>query len=706
VDIVASLFAMLQLAIGIALLFVLPGATWGPLLAPSSGAVAAAGRGIAVSLLTSSIACSLLALAGLLRPPIVAATLALVAALPLAFPSVRAELLRGIRRLRRRSASARRWWWGAAAGIALALALVVVPSRLRVGETLFPFTSTVWYYAGLARSVVEQGGIPTGLPEWGAVRPFQLDYLPVTAHAAAALELLPGDLLLQLEAYRLGVLVAGLATAWLLLRRWVSSWVALLGACLLLATVRLEFRFLSYKPETFGLVLVLLAIWAADRAIVERSRRLAGLALLTATLAFLSHAEAFLLLGPALLGLAAARLLVSPGRRRIGLGVPARGRAVAVASLVLGVFVGAIVLGSAVNFALTGQPRILGYVLGGPPGPSSAPRPDEVPAGWVFTGDPTWDFYIAAVAADQVGTQPPTAFRDPRLLPRSIVAIWPGLDGRDRDLLVVLGGLGGAPVLAWPWLDTRRRRLVATWWTFGLGLFVGAYLLFALSDTYVPRRTGPSRLLPYELMVPVMAVVFGLWATDRVARPGWRALLPGRGAMPVAGLALAVLAVGALAPAPRSELNPDREPGLTPTGYEAYRWIAANLPPQARILANAYTDGSIWAIGRHAGVVDGRAVYLEDRALLAESTALLLGARVVFADPLAPTAAAYLARERVAFLIVAGADASGSDLGGYEPFATDLDALLRSDRYTLVRTFGGGRLLLFEVRASSPSALS
>lgn len=140
---------------------------------------------------------------------------------------------------------------------------------------------------------------------------------------------------------------------------------------------------------------------------------------------------------------------------------------------------------------------------------------------------------------------------------------------------------------------------------------------------------------------------------------------------------------------------------MTRVGYEAYTWIAANTPTYARILANAYTDGSVAGLGRRTGIIDGRAVYLENRAFLAESTALVLAARVVFLAPNSPPAAAFLQREAVDYLLVAGPSASGSDLGGYGPFETDFGALASGGRYTLVRAFGDGRLLLYKVDAST-----
>jgi hypothetical protein len=250
-------------------------------------------------------------------------------------------------------------------------------------------------------------------------------------------------------------------------------------------------------------------------------------------------------------------------------------------------------------------------------------------------------------------------------------------------------------------LDRRRRRFLLGWWLFGLGLLVGSWLLFAIGSTYVPARVGPRRLMPYELFVPAMSAVLLLFGLDRLLRRGWRLLLPRRGAMVAAGAFLALLTIGATAPAPHSSVADELdEPGLSPIGYDALRWIDANLPPDARLLTNAYTDGSILAVARRPAILDGRAVYLEDRDFLAQSTSLVLGARVLFADPGGASAAAYLGTERVSHLLVATAGPNGNDLGGYLLFATNLRALLDSGRYTQVRSFGDGRLLLLKVAAA------
>jgi hypothetical protein len=361
------------------------------------------------------------------------------------------------------------------------------------------------------------------------------------------------------------------------------------------------------------------------------------------------------------------------------------------------VFGGAVVIGAGLNAVFAGDFRLVGYVTSSRP--ASAPVPAErVPAGWAFSGDPTWDFYVASVAPALVGQPPPSSFFGSSLLPRAILHVWPGLDARGRGDLATLVLLLAVPLLVWPRLDRRRRRFLVTWWTFGIALLVGSYLLFSISSTYVPARVGPRRLMPYELFVPVMSAVWLLFGIDRLLRSGWRLLLPRRGAMAAAGVFLAILTIGATAPLP-SAIGDDTtdEAGLSQTGYDALRWIDANLPADARLLTNAYTDGSILAVARRPAILDGRAVYLEHADFLAESTGLVLGARVLFADPAGAAAADYLAAERVSYLLVATVGPNGDDLGGYLLFDTDLAALGQAGRYTQVRSFGDGRLVLFKV---------
>ncbi len=685
------------------LLFLLPGAALGPVVLPgASTPLARVGRAAGVSLLATLLLCTILARLGWLTVPAIIASLIGLTVLGLAWRRPRVG---------RPSDRWRRWWLAGFAGILLAAALIVVPSAASAWPDLLPKSSTTWYYANLAQSMAQLGAIPDALAEWGAFRPFQTDYLPVTAHTAATMLLLPGDLLADLEVYRLATLVLGLLFATLLFRRWVSGWAAVLGAILLLGTVRLDQKFDGYRPETLALVVALFTLWVADRAFAERSRRAFGVALVGTALVFLSHAEVFLILAPALVGIALARLVVADGPRPTRLGLRRRwpARAFAAPVLAVALVLGGVALGAAGGWALTGESRVLGYVVGDPGAVTdpnaSRGRPGEVPAGWTFTDDATWDFYIASVAPGLNGAQPPDAFTDTLMLPRSILLIWPGLDGRFRSGLVVLVALLIAPLLAWPFLDTRRRRFVLGWGIFGVGLIVGSLLLYAIADTYVPQRTPGRRLMPYLLLLPVVAMTAALWVTGRLLAPAWRALLPGRGRALAAGLALALLTAGAVSASPLAVAGADDgDAALSQTGYDAYRWIDANLPADARLLTNAYTDGAVAAVAHRVGIVDGRAVYLENAAFLAESTALCLGARVVFGTPAAPGATTYLDRERVTHLLVATNGPNGTDLGGYLLFETDVDALRADPRLRLVRSFDDGRLLLFEIAGRTASA--
>jgi hypothetical protein len=350
------------------------------------------------------------------------------------------------------------------------------------------------------------------------------------------------------------------------------------------------------------------------------------------------------------------------------------------------------------DVALTGDNRIVRYlVAGGRIDLAPATLVGDPPAGWKASGDATWDFHMAATDASQFGQPPPAIFIDARLLPSTAVHVWPWLDGRALLGLVVLAALLAIPLGGWPFADARRQRAILVWTAFTAVLLAGSVALFSLLPTYVPRRVGPSGLVPYVAIVPVAAAIVGLWWLDRLFAPRLRARL-WRGAMPVAGAILALITAVVVVPEPLTEdAAGDRPPVLSPTGYEAYRWLWANLRPGTRVLANAWTDGALGAIAEQTGIVDGPAPYLDDPALLARATGLLLDARRLFAEPDGADAAAYLTRENVQYLLVVTPAGTGDDLGGWAPFEVDLPALEGSSRYRLEQRFGDGRLLLFEV---------
>ena len=98
------------------------------------------------------------------------------------------------------------------------------------------------------------------------------------------------------------------------------------------------------------------------------------------------------------------------------------------------------------------------------------------------------------------------------------------------------------------------------------------------------------------------------------------------------------------------------------------------------------------------GILDGRAVYLEDPAFLSEATNLLLGGRQFFADPANPSSDVFLDLADPDYLLVATRP-TGVDLGGYRPFVTDVAALDADPRFEVVTDLADGGLRLYRVVA-------
>jgi len=490
-------------------------------------------------------------------------------------------------------------------------------------------------------------------------------------------------------------MAATILFAALLFRRFVASWIALLGAILLVLTVRLDAKLISYKPETFAFALALAAVWLVDRAITERSPRIGLVAAGISALVFASHAEVFLILVVLIVAIAIIRGPIRFDRGRLGLRFRRSWTGVAMAA---GVLVAGVALGTLVNAAAAGEFRILGYVTGAAAPPEvSEPIPAErLPVDWPLSSDPTWNFYVAAAAPSSLGTPPPTRFTDSRLLARAVLQVWPGLDGRKIQNLILLAAFVGIPYLAWPWLDPRRRRLLALGALFAIGLLVGSFLLNELASTYVPRRAGGRRLMPYELILPVISAVVWLWAAGRALRPAWTRLVGAKYAALASGIALVIVVAAAAAPAPTSG-DVDDAAGLTPVGYEAYAWIRDNTPPDARILANAYTDGSMTALTDRSSILDGRAVYLEDAAFLNEATRLVLATRRYFQTPSNPLVASFLDDVQADYLLVVGPTGTGADLAGYRPFPTDFAGLASNPGLSLEKEWGDGALMLYRI---------
>jgi len=262
------------------------------------------------------------------------------------------------------------------------------------------------------------------------------------------------------------------------------------------------------------------------------------------------------------------------------------------------------------------------------------------------------------------------------------------------------------PLVGWPLLDARRQRLVVAWLVFGAALAVLAVAVLARGGTFADRWLGALRLLPFEALVAGAGLAFAAWAAGRGLGGLIVRIAAGRfGDAATRGRVRAGVTVGALGAAVvigallvgTVRGSVDRPGALSERGAQVYGWIARELPPDARILANAPTGGVIAVATGRTGILDGPLETAGDRPLLARATALALGARVVFAEPGGSRAAAYLAREGVTHLLVSVPGWSVADVGGRVAFETDLPGIGSSDRFALVRSFDD-RVLLFEVR--------
>jgi hypothetical protein len=228
-------------------------------------------------------------------------------------------------------------------------------------------------------------------------------------------------------------------------------------------------------------------------------------------------------------------------------------------------------------------------------------------------GDPTWAFRKLALGRDP--TPPPTA---ERMLTHSLENLYED----HASLVLVLVVTGAAVVLA----RARPRACGAqplTFFVAAVGLVFAAGLVFLLGwDTYVPRRTGTDRLF-FEgtMLLPVFLAGAAGVALASVSRAAPRRAL-------TTGLVALSLAVGLLnAFELRQEAvgwHPDRRDHAALAGLE--------LPDDAVVLANAYTEGYLHHVTGATVLLEGRAPYtFPDQ--LDRAVQLLLEGKQFYAEP-------------------------------------------------------------------------
>ena len=695
------------------LLVVLPGIAAATRLAPGTvSPIERLGRGVATGILLASLATLALAVLGLLRPTLIAAVLAGLAILPLhGRGPARPWWLRGRRR--------RAW----ATGLGAVGAGVIVAAALAGGPTdgigLLPAD---WSGSVAATALAGSGGLPVVAPAWATERVLGVPNLPGVSHLAAALQLLPGDVPTRLTIDRVVIGAALVVVAAMLLRRWLPTWAALLGGALFVGVGGAATPLLDDSAAVRVVVLALFTLWLADRALVERSRRLVASTGLVAAAVFIGRADVFIGVAAGVAGLGLARWLVARGGgpedagglghrfgRRIGLRLDLARPALAplaVAALVL--VVGAAVGGAADRAlaAMTPAGGVLGAISpNGEGGPGEEPfvGVGEVPAGWRESGDDTWDFERAV---HDVGAPPDAAPRRadyPRFVEMTVGALLGAPIGAGSALPVVVGGALLLPVLGWPLLDARRQRFVASMVAFAAVLALVAIALLARGGSFGDRWLVALNVLPLQWLVAAAALGFAAraavqMATRTAGRIADRRFERASRVAPVFGAAAAIVIVivaGAVL-ASAGGATGDRPGSVSSRGLDAYAWIARETPPDSRILANGATTGIIATLTGRTGIVDGPAIDPTDRSLVSRATALVLGARVVFDEPDGDRAVTFLAREGVSHLLVAGPAAGAADLGALTLFPADPAAIDASPRFGLVRSFGD-RVFLYAV---------
>jgi hypothetical protein len=585
--------------------------------------------------------------------------------------------------------------------------------------------TTPWYYYRLVTDMISVNGIPATIGEWGELRGYPIEYLGTTLHTAITGIIAGGADLPFIEGYRLALAITALVAGYALWRRWLPAWWAWIATILTFSLLRVSTRLVGYRPETFGLVLALWSAWLFDEALTRRSLRWGALAGIVSAVAFHAHAEVWLISLPLWGGIFLSRLIsLRSGARR-----PRTDLAAAPA---------ATTDENAVEAPTTEPPRAMGDRPGIPAGvtsPSKRPsrrrwprlagaamaavvafagiaavaaasgtgsriiditdKPGGTDLGAKY-GDPTWAFFVEIVGLDPALDPPPDSFWHPVMQDPASIYPWTQLALVDPvELSLVLAALA-ILLLAAVRGDRRMQRLVITWSLFALGVFVGAFVLWSLYDTYVPARAGPRRILSFYAIALAGALAGALWLLLRSAirllqrRTGRSAAARRSVALGghIVALVLGFVLASWLTPQ-QSALSEGR--GLSQDGYQAMTWMRDNLPPGSVVMANTYTDGSVGAVTGLIGWLDGRAPYLEDPEWLDAAITRLRGARDFYFDPIF-----YGPPEGVDYVIAGRTE----DLAGYftwEPDEQSWEALNTYERLELVRSFRDDELVLWRV---------
>lgn len=524
-------------------------------------------------------------------------------------------------------------------------ATVLVPEGIEDTGSGRPNGTIVYYHWGIVDRVVENGGLPATLPEWGKQREFPYEYAFSVIHGAGTAVLAGDSGFVLEERYRIAMVVMAFFAFLALWRRWLPPWWAFLASLLALNVSRVETRLLVYKPEAFAFVLVIWSAWLFDEALARRSRRWGALAGVVLATSFLAHPIGSLLVAPLWGGILIGRLapvLWQRARKLPSTVFPWR-------PVVVAVVVFALLFG--------GLRSMIGST-----GQDLAQQPEN-------GVDLTRVVYnLAYVSADPLARPRVPECSDPFGVYSTVRpffsshASWFFFDANSRSSVFLMLGLavlvGGAfllqspPRLArWP---ASAKRAVVTWSCYGVGVYLLMLLICIYYSTWVPERVGPMRLMPYWALIFPIFIAGMSWVVSRgasglvprfanpsrfdfEARQAW--LGAGVGLVPALLLTVATLWTFTTIDASRDRGVPPfyiaepRVGGLSDQALRAYRWIEGNVPENALILANGYTEGALGMLTERTGVLDGRTPFAQPDPWRAEANTWLRQARSFFKDP-------------------------------------------------------------------------
>ncbi len=595
---------------------------------------------------------------------------------------------------------------------------VLVPEGVRDTGRGHPNGTIVYYHWGIVSKVVDAGGLPATLPEWGKPREFPYEYAFSVMHAAATASLAGTTNFVLEERYRIAMVVVALFSLFALWRCWLPSWWSWLAALLTMNVSRIETRLLVYKPEAFAFFLVVWSAWLLDRALERRSPRWGALAGLVLATSFLAHPVGSLLVAPLWGGIAIGRAAPVLWRRWRQRSAPVkedrpsddgtRKRWPALRAALPWPAVAAALVVFAVLF-------LSFRTIIGTTGQDLSQSPvDHV--------DETRVVYnLAYVSANPFATPHVPECSHPFAVYSTIRpffsanAAWFFFDVHARSsvflmigALVLLGGvfLWQRPPRLARWPDSAKRAVI-TWCCYGIGVYLLAVLICVYYSTWVPQRVGPMRLMPYWALVFPIAIAGVCWAGSaiisrhlpsglRLPRFAGQASWFGAGVAVLPALAFSVASVWTFTTivasqdrgVPAFEIAEPRAGGLSQDAIDSYSWISKHLPSEALILANGYTEGALGMLSHRTGLLDGRTPFAQPDPWRREAIEWLEQSRRYFKHPRATKVPG-----KATYVLVASRDAN---LGG-SYFPTDFQAVREDPALRLLHRFG--EVTLYEVRS-------